>query len=172
MSLTIASPSTRNRVAPRVRSGRSEVSRGRPPLRVVRDHDPVAGVRGTGPAPRRHGRSSSPRPRPPVRREHGRPAPLRLTRRGRLVVRAGGALLAVTAVLAGVLLADRPAEAGSVAHQVPVSYHVVLPGETLWEIAGVVAPNADRRDTVADIIELNALPGAAVQAGLRLALPR
>nr|WP_269329742.1 LysM peptidoglycan-binding domain-containing protein [Kineosporia babensis] len=48
---------------------------------------------------------------------------------------------------------------------------MVLPGETLWGIAGEVDPAGDRGDTVADIMELNALSSAAVAAGQRIALP-
>jgi LysM repeat protein len=98
-------------------------------------------------------------------------APLRLTRRGRVVVRVGGSLLILLALLAGVLLLNRTAEAGSQARPVPAAYHVVMPGETLWQIAGEVAPGVDRRDTVASIVEVNALPSAAVSAGQRIAVP-
>ncbi|GLY33367.1 LysM peptidoglycan-binding domain-containing protein [Kineosporia sp. NBRC 101731] len=171
MSLTSAPPSTRSRVAPRVRSGRSRVSHvSRVPVAPRRRH-PLLRAHGARPAPDR-------RPRLRIVREGERAmprvpsgAPLRLTRRGRVVLRGGGLLLAVVAVLAGVLLLDRPAEAGSQARPVPVSYHTVLSGETLWGIAGRIAPDVDRRETVADIIELNALPGPAVSAGRRIALP-
>jgi len=98
-------------------------------------------------------------------------APVRLTRRGRLVVRVGGAGLVLLALTAGVLLLDRPAQAGSTPQSVPVSYRVVLPGETLWQIAGEVAPTVDRRDTVARIAELNALSTTGVAAGQRIAVP-
>ena len=87
------------------------------------------------------------------------------------MVRAGALALAAVAVIAGVLLVDRPAEAGSQVHPVSVSYRTVLPGETLWGIAGEVAPDADRGDTVAELMELNALTNPAVAAGQRIALP-
>jgi hypothetical protein len=87
------------------------------------------------------------------------------------VVRIGSAALTLLALVAGVLLIDRTAEAGSTSRPVPVTYRVVLPGETLWQIAGEVAPGADRRDTVARIVELNALPNAGVNAGQRIAVP-
>jgi hypothetical protein len=95
--------------------------------------------------------------------------PLRLTRRGRVVVR----LLAAAALLLVVgfgVLGDRTALAGQEPAG-PVAERVVLPGETLWAIAGEVAPDADRRDTVAQIIDLNDLPSAEVTAGQRLAVP-
>jgi hypothetical protein len=98
-------------------------------------------------------------------------APVRLTRRGRIVVRIGSAGLTVLALVAGVLLINRTAEAGSTSRPVPVTYRVVLPGETLWQIAGEVAPRVDRRDTVARIVELNALSTAGINAGQRIAVP-
>jgi LysM repeat protein len=87
------------------------------------------------------------------------------------VVRAGALLLAAAAVVAGVLLINRPAEAGSQVRPISVSYRTVLPGETLWGIAGQIAPGADRGDTIADIMKLNALTNPAVAAGQRIALP-
>jgi hypothetical protein len=82
-------------------------------------------------------------------------------------------LVVVLAVLvaAAVLLISRPAVAGTGAHPVPVRYHVVLPGETLYGIVGSQLPGVDVRDGVAQVVELNALPGSSVQAGQRLALP-
>jgi hypothetical protein len=96
--------------------------------------------------------------------------PLRLTRRGRAVARVLGAA-ALLLVVAGGVLVDRPALAGGGREAGPVAQHVVLPGETLWEIAGEVAPGVDRRETVAQIVELNDLPSAEVRAGQRLAVP-
>lgn len=101
---------------------------------------------------------------------HRQPA-LRLTRRGRRLVRVTVSVAVVLCVLAGVLLLSRSAEAGSRPHPVPLTYHVVLPGETLWQIAGEVAPAADRRDTVADLVELNALGSARLSVGQRIAIP-
>ncbi len=146
MSLLSVTPSTRDRttrIAPKPELPRP----GAPRLRVVRDYDRPA------PAPRRS------------------PSPLRLTRRGRILARLAVAALVLLAVVAGVLLIDRSAAADSQAHPIPVSYRVVLPGETLWQIAGEVAPGTDRRDTVARIKELNALDTAAVNAGQRIAVP-
>ena len=115
----------------------------------------------------------------PVIERDGAPAPatvgrssLRLTRRGRAVVRLAIAILLALLALAIVLSWGRAAEArpepGS---PVPVRYHVVRPGETLWGIAAEELPRTDRRDAVARIIELNALGSAGVSAGQRLAVP-
>ncbi|MBI1377383.1 MAG: LysM peptidoglycan-binding domain-containing protein [Frankiales bacterium] len=51
---------------------------------------------------------------------------------------------------------------------------VVQPGETLWQVARAVAPDADVRDTIARIQDLNGLtgPGAAtVRPGQSLVVP-
>ena len=52
-----------------------------------------------------------------------------------------------------------------------IEYVVVQPGETLWDVAGRVAPDADRRDTVERILAMNNLRGAGVDAFQRLAVP-
>jgi LysM repeat protein len=92
---------------------------------------------------------------------------LRLTRRGRVVL-----LLLLLAIGAAVSLAVTSAgAASSTVQQVPVQQLTVAPGDTLWSIAGEVAPQADRRDTVDEIRELNALTGSALHVGQRLAVP-
>lgn len=95
-------------------------------------------------------------------------APLRITRRGRLVI-----TLLVCAVLAvaGVVAAFR-ALAGAEAPVVPVKSVLVLPGDTLWSIAGTVAePGEDVLDVIADIVEMNDLETSAVFVGQRLTVP-
>jgi nucleoid-associated protein YgaU len=113
-------------------------------------------------------------PVPAVRPEGrgDRPAArLRLTRRGRVVVRLAVVLLGVLVTAVVVLGGSRVARAGETATPVPVAYHVVQPGESLWQIAGRVAPGVDRRDTVARIVELNALEAGSLEAGSRIAVP-
>lgn len=98
--------------------------------------------------------------------------PVRLTRRGRAVLR-GLVVLAMLALMAGAALtmAHRAAADDGPTRPVAVVHHVVLPGETLWAIATELAPSADPRDTVARIVEFNALASSAVQAGQDLAIP-
>ena len=113
----------------------------------------------------------------PVRPARVRPAPaqpaqvppvsVRLTARGRAVATG----LLVVLALAVLLLTTSVSGAGTSSTPVPVRHVVVEPGQTLWQIAGDVAPDADRRDTVAAILELNALPGSNVQAGQQIAVP-
>jgi hypothetical protein len=100
-----------------------------------------------------------------------RRSPLKLTRRGRIVVRLGLVAAVLLAVVAVVLVGGGAAMAGRTSGPLPVQYRVVHAGETLWGIAGEVAPDADPRDTVARIIDLNELSGAQVRPGMRLAVP-
>ena len=116
-------------------------------------------------------------------------APLRLTARGRRVVRAG-AWSAVTVVAALVVLlcwlvvasvvapgASAGDGTGGVATGVgttapqEVVQVVVLPGDTLWGIAREHAPSADPRSVVAAVVELNDLSGTGVAAGDALKVP-
>ena len=132
--------------------------RQRPALRVV-----------TAPAAAR--RPARVRPAPvqpaPVQPAQVHPVSVRLTARGRAVATG----LLVVLALAVLLLTTSVSGAGTSSTPVPVRHVVVEPGQTLWQIAGDVAPDADRRDTVAAILELNALPGSNVQAGQQIAVP-
>jgi hypothetical protein len=98
-----------------------------------------------------------------------RPVRVRLTRRGQ------GVLVAL--LLAGIFgagLAFGAAAHGADAGPPPAVPHrtvVVQPGQTLWALARQVAPHRDPRVVVESIRELNALPGAGVQAGQELLLP-
>lgn len=105
-----------------------------------------------------------------ARVQRGRPAPVRLTRRGRLLVTV---LAVVVAVAAAVLLTGGgSALAGTGGGPAPVAERVTLrPGETLWQIARRVQPGADPRETVQRILDLNGLQTAQVQAGTALRLP-
>jgi LysM repeat protein len=48
---------------------------------------------------------------------------------------------------------------------------MVEPGDSLWSIALEVAPTADPRDVVDEIVRLNALGSSTVEAGQRIAIP-
>lgn len=93
-------------------------------------------------------------------------APLRLTRRGRVVVVLLLALVAVTAFSLGRASSDASGAPAATRRSV-----VVQPGETLWEIARRAVPGADPRETVARIADLNDLSGSLVHPGQRLVVP-
>ncbi len=120
--------------------------------------------------------STHPMSRPDRRREE-RSAPLpplRLTRRGKIVF-IGIPLVLLAALLlslAGVF--NSPAKASDSAADLSVTPTVtvtVQPGESLWAIAGSVAPRRDARDVVADIVQLNNLAGGTVFPGQQLYVP-
>jgi hypothetical protein len=99
-------------------------------------------------------------------------SPLRLTRRGRAVLRSLVVLVLVGLMAtAALLMAHRADASDGPAPRVVVQHHVVLPGETLWGIATQLTPGVDPRDTIASIVEFNALPSSAVHAGQDLAIP-
>src|SRR5580704_14675478 len=100
-------------------------------------------------------------------------SPLRLTRRGRVVV-AGLAVLLVSVLS---LLAAGAAQATSHASPLSAAGHglgqvVVRPGQSLWSVAESADPDADTRLVIQQILELNPLHGDTVFAGERLWVPR
>src|SRR4051794_9938198 len=119
-------------------------------------------------APARRPAPVQPASRPaPLPRRQPQPAPrLRLTGRGRLVLVVLPAVLAATTAIVSLtapLAEAQPAR--------PARTIVVGTGDTLWSIAGRIAPRADPRDVVAELERTNGLTGAAVRAGERLTLP-
>ena len=98
---------------------------------------------------------------------------LRLTRRGRVVFTALAAIpvAAVALVLAlngGLASAVGPTDSAAVA---AFDYVTIQSGESLWHIAQNIAPSADPRDVIAEIVSLNRLSIDSVEPGQRLALP-
>jgi len=100
--------------------------------------------------------------------------PLRLTRRGRVVL-IGIPLVLVAAFLllmAGFL--NAPAKAADSVEDLAVTPAVsvtVQSGESLWAIAAAVAPERDARDVIADIVQLNNLSAGTVLPGQQLYVP-
>lgn len=96
-------------------------------------------------------------------------APVRLTRRGRLVVLIGALLLAFAI---GVFVTA----AGSVATQqagtpAPTEIVMVGTGDTLWGLAADLADDGDVRSMMKRIEQLNALDSTVLEAGQRLVVP-
>lgn len=97
------------------------------------------------------------------------PTPLRLTKRGRRVLATFFAAPIVIAAFAFALNgggATATAELGSN----DFSYVTVASGQSLWQLAEEIAPQADPRDFIAEIVSLNQIQGE-IQPGQRLAIP-
>jgi hypothetical protein len=101
------------------------------------------------------------------------PAPLRLTTRGRIVI---AAAVAILVTLLSLLVTGG---AWATSHSAPsrgadrnLAQVVVLPGQSLWSVAQNADPNADPRQVMQQIVELNGLAGDVVQAGQQLWVPR
>lgn len=95
---------------------------------------------------------------------------LRLTRRGRAVLTALAALPVVIIALVFALNGGVAAATGEQAH-VTFHYVTVQSGDSLWSVAERLAPNADPRDVIADLVSLNGLESAVVTPGQQLAIP-
>jgi Tfp pilus assembly protein FimV len=95
----------------------------------------------------------------------GPAAPLRLTRRGVMVVSVAVALFGAALVWLAALSAPRPSAGGAAAHPQVVT---VRPGDTLWGIAARLTPDADPSLEVAVLQRANHLRGVMVQPGQRL----
>lgn len=117
---------------------------------------------------------------PRSRANRAEPGRIRLNRRGRMVVGTGIALVVAAAILTvgamfGIVsgaLWEAPAEASTTSTSLNVDHVTVREGQTLWQIASKAAPDADPRETILQIEELNGLPNSAVQAGQKLDVPR
>ena len=101
-------------------------------------------------------------------------SPVRLTRRGRVVV-----LLTLLSLLLVAFSLGRSAHSeasgrtpGQAQGTVAYAQTTVHQGETLWSVARRVAPGHDPRALVQRIRELNHLDSASVQAGQLLVLPK
>lgn len=107
-------------------------------------------------------------PARPVR--PARPEPIRLNRRGRLFF--GTLALAIALAVAYFLgLGASQAGADSTVSTVSFEQITIMPGDTLWSIAGAIAPNADTQQVIAEIVSLNQLDTATVQPGQRISIP-
>ena len=95
---------------------------------------------------------------------------LRLTSRGRMVFGTLAALPVIAiALFVGPNVIGAQASADSV--QNSFEYVSIAPGQSLWQLAEQVAPQADPREVVADILTLNNLSSGDVQPGQKLAIP-
>jgi hypothetical protein len=113
------------------------------------------------------------RPRRDVGLGGAQDAALRLTRRGRVVAAAVGALLVtvVSLLAAGAAQATNHALPPAAARQNLVQV-VIRPGQSLWSVAESMDPNQDTRAVIQQIVDLNALSGDVVFAGQQIWVPR
>jgi hypothetical protein len=153
-------------------------------LSGLREDDPgdTPGPQQTAPTSRRdtpdvRHAALTPRRDTPAARS-GRPrdtpvAPLRLTRRGRVVIAIAAALLVtmVSLLLAGVAQATNDGPSPRAARENLVQV-IVRPGQSLWSVAESADPDQDTRAVIQQIIDLNSLNGDTVLAGQQLWVPR
>lgn len=99
-------------------------------------------------------------------------SPIKLTRRGRLVLStlSFATMLAISLVsLFGI--ATSSANAANEVSNSTTTQIVVAPGETLWTIAARVNPEIDPRAVIDQIMDLNVINGSNVYAGQVLLVP-
>ena len=93
---------------------------------------------------------------------------LRMTKRGRAVLLS---LVAIPVVAAALAFGINAGGAVGTSSSTPLAKITVVGGETLWGVAKQIAPNADPRDVVADIISVNRLGSADIYPGEHLSIP-
>lgn len=99
---------------------------------------------------------------------------VRLTRRGRRLARTAVVLLALLTALVLSLVGHGGVGQASDSRATSATTTVVVqPGQTLWQVARSVSTDADPRETLARIQELNNLPGAGavLHPGQQLVVP-
>jgi LysM domain len=106
----------------------------------------------------------------PIRTPVTLPRP-RLTRRGRMAATGVSALL-IGALSAGLATAAQATRAGSASPGRYLAKVAVLPGQSLWSLAEAYDPDADTRQVIQRIQQLNAMTGDQVRAGQVLWVPR
>lgn len=95
---------------------------------------------------------------------------LRITRRGRAVL----ATIVIVPLLAMALAFAAGGGAATATGDLSIAdfeYVTVEPGQSLWQVAETIAPGADPRDVISDIMRLNGLHSSVVHPGERLAIP-
>jgi hypothetical protein len=98
--------------------------------------------------------------------------PLRITRRGRAVLTAVVSIPLAVGALFVALNGGMATAVADFGHETGQFQQVtVQSGQSLWQLAEALAPSADPRDVIADIVHLNQLPDADVHAGQTLAIP-
>ncbi len=154
---TPAAPAQTPAAAPQTPAASAQAPAAPGPVRIPRLDPP--GKQATHPARAARGQAADP--------------PLRLTRRGRIVVAVAAALVlaALSLVIASAAQATNH-PVSSRAGQQGLAQITVRPGQTLWSVAENADPGADTRVVIQQITELNSLTGSVVYTGERLWVPR
>jgi LysM repeat protein len=85
---------------------------------------------------------------------------------------AGVSALLIGALSVGLATAAQATRSGSASPGRYLSKVTVLPGQSLWSLAEANDPDADTRQVVQQIKQLNSMTGDQVQAGAVLWVPR
>jgi hypothetical protein len=93
---------------------------------------------------------------------------LRMTRRGRAVLLS---IVATPVVAAALFFGISAGGATATSSSTPLAKITVVNGETLWAVAHQIAPTADPRDVIADIMSVNNLSSANIYPGEHLSIP-
>ena len=96
--------------------------------------------------------------------------PAGLSASGRRFVRQATVVVVATVAAIG-FFSGQAATAGSDSVKANFTYVTVHTGESLWALAAEIAPNQDRREWIAKVVDLNALTSAELKPGQRIALP-
>jgi LysM repeat protein len=83
------------------------------------------------------------------------------------------ALITLPIVIGALVFALNGGGAVATGEQSHATFHYVTvqSGDSLWSVAERLAPGADPRDVIADLVSLNGLESAVVSPGQQLAIP-
>jgi LysM domain len=140
-----------------------------PPQALPRPARPQATHPQTARPQATHPQIASPRASRPQVAQSQAQLPLRLTRRGRVVVAVLAALVAGVFCLIAASTAQATNHGAASSGTAKVT---VRPGQSLWSVAESADPNQDTRLVVQQITELNGLTSQVVYAGEQLWVPR
>ncbi|NBU31377.1 MAG: LysM domain-containing protein [Actinobacteria bacterium] len=95
-------------------------------------------------------------------------APIRVTRRGRLLMTFAAAVGLTTAIMGAASFIAPPPAAGSV----PTVGYVIQPGDTLWSVARSLPHHGDIREVVAELRTLNPSANKGLAVGAQIRVPK
>ncbi|MCU1597451.1 MAG: hypothetical protein JWQ47_1190 [Glaciihabitans sp.] len=93
---------------------------------------------------------------------------LRMTKRGRAVLLM---IVAAPVVVLALFFGINAGGATATTSSTPLQTITMPAGESLWQVATEIAPKADPRDFIADVVSVNQLSSTNVQPGQTLEIP-